>query len=123
MRKLERTNFLILTEDEREILNNLIVDNSQALEMANIYTDVLSRSLSAFAIIIANNQVEALKRLSALILSLGLPLLIYSFYGMNTPIPFRDSPYSFWIPVCISFIILIVAAVHYYYKFNRQRPE
>ena len=41
----------------------LIVDNSQALEMANIYTNILSSTLDAFASIIANNQNEVLKRL------------------------------------------------------------
>lgn len=123
MRKLERTNFLILTEDEREILNDMIVDNSQALEMANIYTDVLSRSLSAFAIIIANNQVQALKRLSLFILTLGVPALIFLFYGMNITFPYKDSPYSFWIPVCISLIVLIVAAFKYYHTISRQKPK
>jgi magnesium transporter len=61
--KIERTNFLALNEDEKEILQDLIVDNSQALEMANIYTNILSSTLDAYASIIANNQNEVLKRL------------------------------------------------------------
>lgn len=61
MMKLERTGFLSLNEDEKEILNDLIVDNSQALEMANIYTNILSSTLDAFASIIANNQNVVLK--------------------------------------------------------------
>ncbi|TAD84471.1 MAG: magnesium transporter CorA family protein, partial [Bacteroidetes bacterium] len=50
--KLERTNVLQLNEDEREFLSDLIIDNSQALEMANIYTNILSSSLDAYASII-----------------------------------------------------------------------
>ena len=51
-------------------LNDLIVDNSQALEMANIYTNILSSTLDAFASIIANNQNEVLKRLSVITMPL-----------------------------------------------------
>ena len=123
MMKLERTNFLSLTEDEREILNDLIVDNSQALEMANIYTDILTSTLDAFASIIANNQNEVLKRLTTLTLILTVPTLLASIYGMNTPIPYKDSPFTFWIPVSISFIILLVTALNYYKRTRKTKPK
>ncbi|WP_018614928.1 magnesium transporter CorA family protein [Segetibacter koreensis] len=123
MMKLERTNFLSLNEDEREILNDMIVDNSQALEMANIYTDILTSTLDAFASIIANNQNEVLKRLTTLTLILTVPTLIASIYGMNTPIPYRNSPYTFWIPVIISFIILLVASWNYYNRIRKTKAK
>lgn len=106
--KLERTNFLGLNEDEKEFLNDLIVDNSQALEMANIYTNILSSTLDAFASIIANNQNEVLKRLSVITITLTLPVLVASIYGMNVPIPFSDSPYAFYVPVILSMVISLV---------------
>jgi len=56
MMKIARTNFLQLNEDEKEFLDDLIVETSQALEMANTYTTILSSTLDAFASIIANNQ-------------------------------------------------------------------
>ncbi len=123
MMKLERTNFLGLNEDEREVLNDLIVDNSQALEMANIYTDILTSTLDAFASIIANNQNEVLKRLTTLTLILTVPTLIASIYGMNTPIPYKNSPYTFWIPVTIAFIILAVAGWNYYKRMQRTKTK
>jgi len=106
--KLERTNFLGLNEEEREFLNDLIVDNSQALEMANIYTNILSSTLDAFASIIANNQNEVLKRLSVITIVLSFPVLVASIYGMNVPIPYANSPYAFYIPVLLSLIISLV---------------
>jgi len=106
--KLERTNFLSLNEEEREYLNDLIVDNSQALEMANIYTNILSSTLDAFASIIANNQNEVLKRLSVITIVLSFPVLVASIYGMNVPIPFANSPYAFYIPVFLSMAISLV---------------
>jgi magnesium transporter len=106
--KLQRTNFLGLTEDEKEFLDDLIVDNSQALEMANIYSNILSSTLDAFAGIIANNQNEVLKRLSVITIVLTLPVLVASIYGMNVPIPFQHSPNAFWIPIILSIGISLV---------------
>jgi magnesium transporter len=106
--KLERTNFLGLTDEEKEFLADLIVDNSQALEMANIYTNILSSTLDAFASIIANNQNQVLKRLAVITIVLTFPVLIASIYGMNVPIPYSDSKAAFYIPVFLSMGISIV---------------
>lgn len=106
--KVERTNFLGLTEDEKEILGDLIVDNSQALEMANIYTNILSSTLDAYASIIANNQNEVLKRLSVITIVLSFPVLVASIYGMNVPIPYAQSPFAFYIPVFLSLGISLI---------------
>jgi magnesium transporter len=103
--KIERTNFLGLNEDEKEILNDLIVDNSQALEMANIYTNILSSTLDAFASIIANNQNEVVKRLSVITIVLTFPVLVASIYGMNVPIPYQESKLAFYMPVGLSLVI------------------
>ncbi len=103
--KLQRTNFLVLNEDEKEFLEDLIVDNSQALEMANIYSNILASTLDAFAGIIANNQNEVLKRLSVITIVLTLPVLVASIYGMNVPIPYQDSKLAFYMPVGLSLII------------------
>lgn len=108
MLKLERTNFLGLNEEEKEILNDLIVDNSQALEMANIYSNILSSTLDAFASIIANNQNEVLKRLSVITIVLSFPVLVASIYGMNVPIPYQSSPIAFYLPVGLSLMISLI---------------
>lgn len=103
--KLQRTDFLILSGDEKEFLDDLIVDNSQALEMANIYSNILTSTLDAFAGIIANNQNEVLKRLSVITIVLTLPVLVASIYGMNVPIPYQDSKLAFYMPVGLSLVI------------------
>jgi len=106
--KLERTNFLGLNADEKEFLNDLIVDNSQALEMANIYTNILSSTLDAFASIIANNQNAVLKRLSVITIVLTFPILIASLFGMNVPSGFEHSPYAFYLVAFLSFAIAVM---------------
>jgi magnesium transporter len=103
--KIQRTNFLALNEEEKELLDDLIVDNSQALEMANIYSNILGSTLDAFAGIIANNQNEVLKRLSVITIVLTLPVLVASIYGMNVPIPYQSSKLAFYMPVGLSLVI------------------
>jgi magnesium transporter len=108
--KMERTNALGLNEDEREFLGDLIVDMSQALEMANIYTNILSSTLDAFASIIANNQNLVLKRLAGITIILQFPVLVASIYGMNVPIPYQDKPHAFYFPILLALSISLIMA-------------
>ena len=114
MIKMARTNFLQLNEEEKDFLDDLVVETSQALEMANTYTNILNSTLNAFASISSNNQNEILKQLTTLIIFLSVPVLIASIYGMNVPVPYKDSPYAFWVPVIISLIIVAFVIVNYF---------
>lgn len=116
MMKLERTDFLGLNEEEREYLNDLIVETSQALEMANIYTNILSSTLDAFASIISNNLNSVMKRLTSITIILSLPALVTSIYGMNVDIPFQHSTHAFYIPVLLSLGISIVIGWYFMKK-------
>ncbi|RFM25817.1 magnesium transporter CorA family protein [Deminuibacter soli] len=116
MMKLERTDFLGLNEEERAYLNDLIVETSQALEMANIYTNILSSTLDAFASIISNNLNNVMKRLTSITIILSLPALVTSIYGMNVDIPFSHSSHAFYIPVLLSLGISIVISWYFMKK-------
>ena len=113
MLKMARTDFLKLSDDEKDFLDDLIIETSQALETANTYTNILVSTLDAFASIISNNQNEVLKRLTTLTIFLSIPVLIASIYGMNVPLPFQHSPYAFWIPVLLCFFIIGFALYNY----------
>ncbi|HEY0731396.1 MAG TPA: magnesium transporter CorA family protein [Chitinophagaceae bacterium] len=115
--KLQRANFLALTEDEKEILEDLIVDNAQALEMANIYTNILSSTLDAFASIIANNQNEVLKRLAIITIVLTFPVLVASLFGMNVPSGFENSPSAFYI---VAFMSLAISSAVGWFFFRKK---
>ena len=114
--KLARTNFLGLIDEEKEILDDLAVDMSQALEMANIYTNILSSTLDAFASIINNNMNNVLKRLTSITIILSLPALVTGIYGMNVPIPYANSHYAFYIPIVLSVGISIVISWYFMKK-------
>lgn len=115
--KIARSNFLTLNEDEKELLDDMIVDISQALEMANIYTNILSSTLDAFASIIANNQNQVLKRLAVITIVLTFPVLIASLFGMNVPSGFEKSSYAFYI---VAFLSLGIALVIGWYFFRKK---
>ena len=114
--KLARTNFLGLNDDEKEFLDDLAVDMSQALEMANIYTNILSSTLDAFASIINNNMNNVLKRLTSITIILSLPALVSGIYGMNVPIPGANSHYAFYIPILLSVGISIIISWYFMKK-------
>lgn len=114
--KIARTNFLGLNDDEKEILEDLAVDMSQALEMANIYTNILSSTLDAFASIISNNMNNVLKRLTSITIILSLPALVTGVYGMNVPIPGSNSHYAFYIPLLLSVGISIIISWYFMKK-------
>ena len=116
MIKLERTNFLGLNDEEREFLQDLIVDASQGLEMANIYTNILSSTMDAFASIINNNLNNIMKRLTSITIMLSLPTLVTSIYGMNVDIPYQHSQHAFYIPVILSITISVIIGWYFLRK-------
>ncbi len=116
MMKIARTNFLQLNEDEKEFLDDLIVDTSQALEMANTYTTILSSTLDAFASIISNNLNNVMKRLTSITIILSLPVVVTSIYGMNVPIPGQNWPHSFYVPIVISLILAVIISAYFMKK-------
>lgn len=119
MMKIARTNFLGLNEDEKDFLEDLVIEASQALETAQTYTNILVSTMDAYASIISNNQNVVLKRLSTLTIFLSIPVLIASIYGMNVPLPFQNSTHAFWIPSLISLIILGYA-IYYYFRTSKK---
>ncbi len=119
MMKMARTDFLHMDQEEKDFLDDLIIETSQALETANTYTNILSSTLDAFASIISNNQNDVLKRLSTITIFLSIPVLIASIYGMNVPLPYQQSPYAFWLPVILSFLILAFVVFNYFRRTKR----
>ena len=119
MIKMARTNFLQLNEEEKDLLDDLVVETSQALEMAHTYTNILNSTLEAFATIISNKQNKILQRLITLIIFLSIPFLIIGIFGMNVPIPYKDSHYAFWLPVSVSLLFVGGVIWDYFKRLNK----
>ena len=100
------------TEDE-DLIEDVIVENKQAIEMANIYSGILNGTMDTFASVISNNQNSVMKFLTTITIVLSIPTMIDSFYGMNVKsfsMPFADSEWGFPIVIGISLIISLIIA-------------
>lgn len=85
--KLMKTRLIKLDEEDRDWLEDVAIDNRQAIEMADIYNDILSGMMDAFASVISNNLSIVMKRLTVINLVLMIPTMITSFFGMNVNVP------------------------------------
>ena len=105
--KIKRTDFLKIMSNEylADLFEDIIIDNSQALEMSNVYTNILSGTMEAYASIISNNLNVFIQRLTIITIILMVPTLVASFYGMNVDLPFEEANSAFYIIVLMSVVI------------------
>ena len=109
LEKLLRTEKIKKYPEDEDLLEDVIVENKQAIEMAKIYSDILSGTMDAFASVISNNLNVFMKFLSTVTIVLSIPTMIASFYGMNFQhIPLGDNPYGFYIVTAITLIVTVV---------------
>lgn len=97
MEKLLRYDFIKKYPDDTELLEDTIIENKQAIEMAKIYSDILSGTMDAFASVISNNLNIVMKVLTSITIVMAIPTIIASLFGMNVPVPGSDNPFSFYI--------------------------
>jgi magnesium transporter len=96
LEKLQKTSIFRFKEDEKDLLEDVVTENKQAIEMANTYSSILTGTMDAFASVISNNLNIVMRRLTIISIVLMIPTLITSFYGMNIGIPFQKSLWAVW---------------------------
>ena len=108
MEKLLRYDFIKKYPDYKELLEDTIIENKQAIDMAKIYSDILTGTTDSFASLISNNLNIVMKRLTSITIVMAIPTIISSFYGMNVPIPGFQNPFAFWGILASSIIICVI---------------
>ncbi len=117
--KIKRTDILKIKDHENhtDLFEDVIIDNGQALGMAQVYTNILSGTMEAYASIISNNMNIFIHRLTLITIILMVPTLVASFYGMNLSyLPFKDSKYAF--PTIIVFSVAFGYALIWFFGKN-----
>ena len=109
--RIKQLSILKHYEEDNDLLDDIIIENKQAIEMASIHREVLSGTMDAFASVISNNQNIVMKLLTALTIILTIPTVLASLWGMNVVVPFAESRYGFWIIVGIIAVILVPVIV------------
>ena len=107
MEKTLRGKIIKLYEEDEEILEDAITENRQAIEMAQIYNNILNGTMDAYASIISNNMNGVMKTLTSITIILAVPTMISSFWGMNVNLPLQNNPLGFIVMISISIILTL----------------
>lgn len=105
LEKMLKTSFIKRYPDDEELLEDVIIENKQAIEMAAIYSYILSGTMDAFASVISNNLNIVMKFLAAVTIILSVPTLIASLWGMNVDVPFEHTPGGFLIATGVAILL------------------
>ncbi|MGE4283262.1 MAG: magnesium transporter CorA family protein [Clostridia bacterium] len=109
MQKIVRNRTIKMYEEDQDLLEDVLIENKQAIEMSNIYTSILSGTMDAFASVISNNLNIVMKFLTSITIVLSLPTMVASFYGMNVKIPLQDSPFAFIFTIVLALVLTTMA--------------
>jgi magnesium transporter len=104
LERLRRMGEFKLYEEDVELLEDVIIENKQAIEMATIYSSILSGTMDAFASVISNNLNMVMKFLASITIVLAIPTIVFSFYGMNVPLPLQNNPWAFLVTIGVSIV-------------------
>ncbi len=107
---------LDIYEEDEDLLEDVIIENKQAREMVEMYSQILSRLADTFSSIISNNQNMVMKFLAAMTIIIAIPTVISSFFGMNVPVPMSENQLGF----CIVIVIALAASAASAYVFWRK---
>ncbi len=111
LERLQRLRWLQADPEGEDMVEDVIIENKQAIEMTSIYSDILSGMMDAFASIISNNLNVVMKFLTLVTIVIALPTMVFSMYGMNIHLPLQHSPYAFLAVIGFSVIIALVMIV------------
>jgi magnesium transporter len=106
---------VIEDQEEGEILEDIIIDVKQAIEMSEIYTNIIIGTMNTFSSIISNQLASIMKVLTGVTILLMIPTLITSAYGMNIDLPFASDPNAFIIVTsfCLGFSFISLILLRY----------
>ncbi|WP_167628148.1 magnesium transporter CorA family protein [Listeria valentina] len=101
--KMMRQNIVKMYEEDQDLLEDVIIENRQGIEMAEVHSNILSGMMDAYASIISNNMNIVMKFLTSFTIILTIPTMVFSFYGMNVDLPFMHLPLAWVLTLGISF--------------------
>ena len=113
LEKLMKSDSINHYPEDEDLLEDVINENKQAIEMANIYSGILSSMVDAYASVISNNMNSIMKFLTTVTIVLTIPTMIFSAYGMNLKsvgMPFADGDWGFAVVILMSLILSLVVA-------------
>lgn len=114
--KILRFNYLKMYDEDKDLLEDVMIEKTQAIEMAETYRSILSGMMNAFASIISNNLNIVMKFLTTITIILALPTMVASFYGMNVDYPLQHIKNAYLVPLGISGFLACCTAFIFWKK-------
>ncbi|HDG1388075.1 TPA: magnesium transporter CorA family protein [Staphylococcus aureus] len=117
IKKLFRLPAIKRFEEDEELLEDLIIENNQAIETTELHQRILESITTSYASLLSNDMNTIVKTLTLFTVLLTLPTLVFSFFGMNVPLPIDDHSYISWIIVVgISLILVVIVSIFLWRK-------
>ena len=105
--KIFRGRVIKLYDEDQDLLEDVLIEMKQAIEMASIYSGILSSMMDGFSSIISNNQSIVMWRLTIVTIILEIPNIMFAFYGINTEdIPFNHT----WVALSLTALLTGITA-------------
>lgn len=116
LEKISRGYYLVTYEEDKDLLDDLMIETQQGIEMAEISNRIINESTDTYANLISNNMNEVMKFLTVYSLILSIPTIVFSFYGMNVHLPWANWHTLSWVFVVILSIVISLIFVYYFKK-------
>ena len=107
LQKMSYTKLINFDEDDLDFVEGVSIDNRQAIEMADTYSNILFGVMDTYSSVISNNLNVVMKKLAIINLVMMAPTFVTSFFGMNYKLPFEGLPG--YIPVLIATGLCLVS--------------
>ncbi|WP_251517611.1 MULTISPECIES: magnesium transporter CorA family protein [Staphylococcus] len=107
IKKLFRLPAIKRFDEDEELLEDLIIESNQAIETTQLYTEILESITTSYASLLSNEMNNTMKTLTLFTVFLTLPTIVFSFFGMNVPLPIDDHSYTSWAIVIIISLVLV----------------
>ena len=107
LQKMKSTKLIKFDDEDIDFVEGVAIDNRQAIEMADTYTDILFGVMDAFSSVTSNNLNIVMKKLAIINLVMMAPTFVTSFFGMNYKLPFETLPG--YIPVLIATGLCVIS--------------
>jgi magnesium transporter len=105
-----------LSQENIELLDDIIIENNQCLKQTEIYSNIISSMMDARASIVNNNLNSLMKTLNILTIAIMVPTFVVSAFSMNVAIPLQRNPFAFAIVMGLSAIALFASLIFFKYK-------
>lgn len=108
LERLLRQDLIKNYPEDADFLDDVIIENKQAIEMCNVYVTILTSTMDAYASVISNNQNNVMKILTSVTLVMAVPTIVSGYFGMNVPVPMSIENEAFWLIIAGTTVFMIV---------------